>query len=114
VNENDLIKELREGNRAAFEELFDRFSTLVYNVAYRMLQNKQDAEDIPQRGGRACWNYSWNPRGDFRAHRNLVGSEHFSRLGCTRFRFFTACRVVLWRLSCTTRISPRPDYGAPE
>ena len=48
MNENDLIKELREGNRAAFEELFDRFSTLVYNVAYRMLQNKQDAEDITQ------------------------------------------------------------------
>ena len=48
MNENDLIKELREGNQAAFKELFDRFSTLVYNVAYRMLQNKQDAEDITQ------------------------------------------------------------------
>ena len=48
VNEHDLIKELREGNQVAFKELFDSFSTLVYNVSYRMLQNKQDAEDVTQ------------------------------------------------------------------
>jgi RNA polymerase sigma-70 factor (ECF subfamily) len=48
VNEHDLIKELRGRNPAAFKELFDGHSTLVYNVAYRMLQNKQDAEDITQ------------------------------------------------------------------
>jgi RNA polymerase sigma-70 factor (ECF subfamily) len=48
VNEHDLIKELQGENQAAFKELFDSFSTLVYNVAYRMLQNKQDAEDVTQ------------------------------------------------------------------
>jgi RNA polymerase sigma-70 factor (ECF subfamily) len=48
VNEHNLIKELRRGNQAAFKELFDSYSTLVYNVAYRMLQNKQDAEDVTQ------------------------------------------------------------------
>ena len=47
-NEHDLIKELGTGNRAAFKEFFDSFSPLVYNVAYRMLQNKQDAEDVTQ------------------------------------------------------------------
>jgi RNA polymerase sigma-70 factor (ECF subfamily) len=48
VNEYDLIQKLREGNQAAFKELYDQYSTLVYNVAYRMLQNKQDAEDVSQ------------------------------------------------------------------
>jgi RNA polymerase sigma-70 factor (ECF subfamily) len=48
VNERDLIKEIQGGNQAAFKELFDSYSTLVYNVAYRMLQNKQDAEDVTQ------------------------------------------------------------------
>jgi RNA polymerase sigma factor (sigma-70 family) len=48
VNEHDFINELRGGNRGAFKELFDRFSALVYNVSYRMLQNKQDAEDVSQ------------------------------------------------------------------
>jgi RNA polymerase sigma-70 factor (ECF subfamily) len=48
VNEHDLIKALRGGNQAAFKELFDSSSDLVYNVAYRMLQNKQDAEDVTQ------------------------------------------------------------------
>lgn len=48
MNEHDLIKELHQGNRAVFKELFDRHSTLVYNVAYRMLQDKLDAEDVTQ------------------------------------------------------------------
>jgi RNA polymerase sigma-70 factor, ECF subfamily len=48
VNEHDLVTELHRGNRAAFKELFDSYSTLVYNVAYRMLQDKLDAEDVTQ------------------------------------------------------------------
>ena len=48
VNEHDFIKELQSGSRAAFKQLFDTHSTLVYNVTYRMLQNKQDAEDVTQ------------------------------------------------------------------
>jgi len=48
VNEHDLIRELQAGNQTAFKELFDSFSPQVFNVAYRMLQNKQDAEDVTQ------------------------------------------------------------------
>jgi RNA polymerase sigma-70 factor (ECF subfamily) len=48
VNEHDLVKELHGRNPAAFKELFDSYSTLVYNVAHRMLQDKRDAEDVTQ------------------------------------------------------------------
>ncbi len=48
LNEYDLITKLREGNATAFKQLFDGYSTLVYNVSYRMLQNRQDAEDVMQ------------------------------------------------------------------
>lgn len=48
MNEIDLVKELQAGNQAAFKEMFDRYSPLVYNVAHRMLQSKQDAEDVTQ------------------------------------------------------------------
>lgn len=48
MNEHDLVRKLREGNRSAFKELFDLYSTLVYNVAYKILQNKPDAEDVTQ------------------------------------------------------------------
>ena len=67
MNERDLIKELRGGNRAAFKELFDSFSTLVYNVSYRMLQNKQDAEDVTQE----VFFQAYKSLGHFRAESQL-------------------------------------------
>ncbi|OYV87752.1 MAG: hypothetical protein B7Z63_01845, partial [Ignavibacteriae bacterium 37-53-5] len=33
---------------SSFKELFDEYSSLVFNVALRMLQNKEDAEDVTQ------------------------------------------------------------------
>jgi RNA polymerase sigma-70 factor (family 1) len=48
LNDEDLIRELKAGNMSAFKELFDDYSSLVFNVALRMLQNKEDAEDITQ------------------------------------------------------------------
>lgn len=48
MNDRDLVEALHRGNRAALKELFDSYSIRVYNVAYRMLQNKHDAEDVTQ------------------------------------------------------------------
>lgn len=48
LNDEDLIRELKAGNMSAFKELFDEYSSLVFNVALRMLQNKEDAEDVTQ------------------------------------------------------------------
>lgn len=48
MNEQELIKELHAGNLAAFKQLYDATSSMVFNVALRMLQNRQDAEDVTQ------------------------------------------------------------------
>lgn len=48
VNKDEMIEKQRNEDPLAFEDLFMRFSPMVCNVLYRMLRNKQDAEEITQ------------------------------------------------------------------
>lgn len=41
-----IIKELQNGDRKAFAELYDRHGDWLLAVAYRILQNQRDAEDL--------------------------------------------------------------------
>jgi RNA polymerase sigma-70 factor (ECF subfamily) len=43
-----LVRKYMNGERAAGDELVNRFHRSVYNVALRMLGNVQDAEDVTQ------------------------------------------------------------------
>jgi RNA polymerase sigma-70 factor (ECF subfamily) len=43
-----LVRRYLDGERAAGEELVNRFNRSLYNVALRMLGNVQDAEDVTQ------------------------------------------------------------------
>jgi len=43
-----LIKECINGNRKAQFSLYSQYSKAMYNIAYRMLNNREDAEDILQ------------------------------------------------------------------
>jgi RNA polymerase sigma-70 factor (ECF subfamily) len=46
--DNELIDQIRAGNQDALEKLVTRYEKRVYNLAYRMLGNKEDAEDVLQ------------------------------------------------------------------
>lgn len=48
MSEADLIARAKEGDGAAFNELVERYQGALYNVAYRMLGNEQDAADATQ------------------------------------------------------------------
>lgn len=48
VFEKRLLKMAEKGDRQAFAELVDLYKDKVYSLAYRMLGNAQDAEDIAQ------------------------------------------------------------------
>ena len=45
---NKRINEVLKGNQDAFEEIVTLFQHRLYHVCYRMLSNRQEAEDIAQ------------------------------------------------------------------
>lgn len=47
-NDAELVRRAKAGELPAFEELVTRYEERVYNLAYRMLANQHDAEDVTQ------------------------------------------------------------------
>jgi len=43
-----LVRQAREGSRAAFDLLFQRHRQFIYNVCYRMMESADDAVDMTQ------------------------------------------------------------------
>jgi len=48
MKESELIKKIKENDSEAFKIFYETYKNLVYNVCYRMLNNRQDAEDVTQ------------------------------------------------------------------
>ena len=46
--DQELIEQCQQGDRRALEELLGHYQRPVYNAAYRMLGNPQDASDVVQ------------------------------------------------------------------
>ncbi len=46
--DKDLINQLRKGDLRAFEEIYRRYGSFVYSVAYNVLGNRSEAEDLVQ------------------------------------------------------------------
>ena len=45
---NELFIELKHNNKIAFEKLYAKYNKLVYGVAFSILKNKEDSEDVVQ------------------------------------------------------------------
>lgn len=46
--EIELLRRVGQGDRRSFEELYDRFSGVLFSIAFRMLRSQQAAEDVVQ------------------------------------------------------------------
>lgn len=54
-----LVAALREGRIEALEELYDRYSLLVFSVALRILRDRGLAEDVTQETFLRLWRRPW-------------------------------------------------------
>jgi RNA polymerase sigma-70 factor (ECF subfamily) len=48
VRDQDLLKRLQAGDERAIAELADTYGTKIYQLAFRYLRNKEDAEEVVQ------------------------------------------------------------------
>ncbi len=64
MREDVLLARCRKGNPRAFEELVELYEKKVYNLAYRMLGNMEDARDITQDAFIKVYSSLSNFRGD--------------------------------------------------
>ena len=48
MNETELIKRAKQGDKVALSRLINTYSERIYNLALRILRNREDAEDILQ------------------------------------------------------------------
>ncbi len=54
-DEQVLVRQAQQGNTAAFEALVTMHATLVYNLAFRTLNDAQEAEDVAQEAFVRVW-----------------------------------------------------------
>ncbi len=47
-DDEKLIVQVAQGDRSAFGQLYDRFSTPLYSLALKMLANEAEAQDLLQ------------------------------------------------------------------
>lgn len=55
LDDETLLYRIRKGQRDAFSELVDRHAKRFYAIAYRILNNKDEAEDIVQEAFLKLW-----------------------------------------------------------
>jgi RNA polymerase sigma-70 factor (ECF subfamily) len=51
----DLLRQIAAGDRAAFAEFYDRYSTLMFSIASKILNNASEAEDVLQETFMQIW-----------------------------------------------------------
>jgi RNA polymerase sigma-70 factor (ECF subfamily) len=64
ASDQDLIRRFRAGDEPAFVALMDRHERRVYNLAYRMLGNTEDARDVTQEVFLSCFRHLGTFRGE--------------------------------------------------
>jgi len=56
IDDKELLSAIVDRNQEAVAELYDRFSSMLLALAYRVLGNSQDAEEILQEAFLQVWN----------------------------------------------------------
>lgn len=68
-SDSELVALLRLGNRAAYTEIYKRFTAILYSHAYAKLQDREEARDVIQE----LFTVLWVKREDIAIETNLPG-----------------------------------------
>jgi RNA polymerase sigma-70 factor (ECF subfamily) len=55
ATDDEVVRRLAAGDERALSELYDRYASLVFSLAYRMLGNVEGAEDVVQEAFYRVW-----------------------------------------------------------
>lgn len=67
--DRELTESLKEGDQAAYTEIFSRYNKLLYSHTYNKLRNREEAKDIVQEVFYSLWANRWKSLPDS----NLIG-----------------------------------------
>ena len=89
--EVSLISRIADGDESAFAALYQRLSSSLYGLAYRMMNDAKEAEDVLQEG----FTYIWRKAGSYDPTRSTPFAGHPIRQADT-----AAPNPVFARRSC--------------
>jgi RNA polymerase sigma-70 factor (ECF subfamily) len=98
---------LKGGDQSALAELYDRYTTLIYPVAIRIVRSAADAEDVVQK----AWLQVWRSAGSYDPRRGSVAAW---LLTVTRTRALDQYRSLASRRRAEGRVDPEPDVAQPD
>lgn len=107
-----LVADFRGGDTTAFNRLFDRYRDRVIGYGWRLLRNREEAEEVALEAFCRVLEGAWAPGGSFRAF--LFTVVHRLCLDRLRKRQRTARFARLWRAAESSGVSPEDSVVADE
>jgi RNA polymerase sigma-70 factor, ECF subfamily len=109
----ELLNDLEAKQPAALERLYERYGSVVYGVALKMLQSQPEAEDLAQEIFLSLWQRSVDPAKCNHLLRYLVAMTRSRAIDKLRSRSRTLNFVQRWGQSVTPEApTPNPSEQA--
>lgn len=121
-DDRTLARRAQRGDQEAFAELVTRHQRYVYNLAYRLLRDAQEAEDLAQEAFLRAWRGLGGYRGADEAGGaqfttwlyRIVTNLCYNRLPGLRRQIAEADKEALERVPAPPAEGPRASYEAGE
>ena len=103
----ECMERLKSGDPRALRELYDRYTSLLYPVALRVVGNQTDAEDAVQR----CWVQAWQTAASYDPQRGPVAAW---LLTMVRSRALDLARSTVSRRRAEDAAEQEPQDSPPD